>query len=878
MPEIGQTISHFKIVEKLGSGGMGVVYRARDTRLDRFVAIKVLPAEKVADPERKRRFVQEAKAASALNHPNIVHIYDIDQSDGTDFIAMEYVEGKTLDQGIGHRGLRLNDALKYAVQIADALAKAHSAGIIHRDLKPTNIMVNEDGVVKVLDFGLAKLTGQVQADESASTVAVDAEGRPITEEGVIVGTVAYMSPEQAEGKKVDARSDIFSLGSVLYEMVTGQKAFQGTSKMSTLSAILHQEPKPVSGIAPAISGDLEKLINRCLRKDPARRFQHMDDLKIALDELKEESDSGRLAATAPPVKRNRRRLLAALLALPLLVAAGWQFLKYAGHNSKPPALVQLTSYPGSEQYPCFSPDGQQVAFAWDGEREDNYDIYVKLVGETNALRLTTDAAPEEWPAWSPDGKRIAFKRSEPGAPGIWLVSPLGGAEQKLADVQTLGQMSWSPDGKWLAVTRGFTPDNVGDVRGIFLVPVDGGEPRRLSDPKEPAFDIHPGFSPDGRLLAYASCASTYSCDVFVQQLDSSYNPREPPRRITRQGLYVSGIAWSRDGRSLIYSGSLSWGVIHRLWRVGSSGGQPPEQLELAAGFQALYPSVTLAGDRLAFYVIASNYDIWRCPLGGVPEPFLRSSLHDYSPQYSPDGSRIAFASGRSGDVMEIWIAGADGSRPFQLTRGPGRGQGTPRWSPDGRLIAFDSLGEDGISHIYVIDANGGRARRVGSGMSTEGAPSWSRDGKWIYFYSNRTGRKEVWRASLGEGAAQQVTDNGGDAAFESTDGRTLFYTRSIASPLFARPLDGGPERQVLDHVVMRAFAVFADGIYYIGRPGADNQYPIQFHNFSTGANSLAARVERPLQQGLSVSPDRKIILFSKSATSGSDLMLVENFR
>ena len=278
---IGKTLDHYQITEKVGEGGMGVIYKARDTHLDRFVAIKVLPAEKVADPDRKRRFVQEAKAASALNHPNIVHVYDIDQSEGTDYIAMEYVEGKTLDQRIGRRGLPLNDALKYAVQIADALAKAHSAGIVHRDLKPTNIMVNEDGVVKVLDFGLAKLTEQIQGDETASTATTDSEGRPITEEGVIVGTVAYMSPEQAEGKKVDARSDIFSLGSVLYEMVTGQKAFQGTSKISTLAAVLHQEP-PALGHAPP---DLAANISRCLRKDPGDRFQHADELKRALQQI-----------------------------------------------------------------------------------------------------------------------------------------------------------------------------------------------------------------------------------------------------------------------------------------------------------------------------------------------------------------------------------------------------------------------------------------------------------------------------------------------------------------------------------------------------------------------------------------------------------------
>ena len=289
---IGKTVSQYQILDKLGEGGMGVVYKARDTHLDRTVAIKVLPPEKVSDPERKRRFVQEAKSASALNHPNIVTIYDIDQSGGVDFIAMECVAGKTLDELIPRKGMRLKEVLKNAVQIADALATAHAAGIVHRDLKPANVMVTYKGLVKVLDFGLAKLTEPVGSDETRTTETLE----PHTEEGTIVGTVAYMSPEQAEGKKVDARSDIFSLGSVLYEMVTGQKAFQGTSKMSTLAAILHQEPKPASAIGQTIPADLEKLISRCLRKDPERRWQAMADLKVALQELKEDSDSGRLQA------------------------------------------------------------------------------------------------------------------------------------------------------------------------------------------------------------------------------------------------------------------------------------------------------------------------------------------------------------------------------------------------------------------------------------------------------------------------------------------------------------------------------------------------------------------------------------------------------
>src|SRR5439155_21269634 len=259
---------------------------ARDTHLNRMVAIKLLRAERVADEGRKRRFVQEAQAASALNHPNIVVIHDISSQNGLDYMVMECVAGKTLDALIPRQGMRLGDALKVAVQMADALVRAHAAGIVHRDLKPSNVMVSEDGHVKLLDFGLAKLTEIAPAGEDERTRTRP----PETEEGTIMGTTAYMSPEQAEGRRVDARSDIFSFGSVLYEMVAGQRAFTGESRLSTLSAILKEEPKAPAGV-PA---DLEKIIRRCLRKDAARRFQHMDDLKVALEEVREDSESGKL--------------------------------------------------------------------------------------------------------------------------------------------------------------------------------------------------------------------------------------------------------------------------------------------------------------------------------------------------------------------------------------------------------------------------------------------------------------------------------------------------------------------------------------------------------------------------------------------------------
>jgi hypothetical protein len=362
------------------------------------------------------------------------------------------VPGKTLDQLIGRKGLRVNEALKYAVQIADALAEAHSAGIIHRDLKPSNVIVGENGHVKVLDFGLAKLT-EVTTGEFGETATMRARDDPSTEEGVIFGTVAYMSPEQAEGKKVDARSDIFSFGSMLYEMVTGRQAFHRDSKLSTLSAILRDDPKPVSAVVPDTPRDLEKLIIRCVRKDPDRRFQHMADVKVALEELKEESDSGKLTSIVPPgalrpVKSRWMWTLAGTAVLLIVaIAVGFWFLHPRSHPA--PKIVPLTSYPGRQITPAFSPDGKQVAFAWDGEKGENFDIYLKLVGAGTPLRLTNNPANEYAPAWSPDGRYISFCRGEEHSE-IWMVSALGGTERRLADSAGCSGLSWSPDGKFLA--------------------------------------------------------------------------------------------------------------------------------------------------------------------------------------------------------------------------------------------------------------------------------------------------------------------------------------------------------------------------------------------------------------------------------------------
>ncbi len=399
---ITRTIAHYEILAPIGEGGMGVVYRALDTRLGRPVAVKLLRPDGVIDGERRKRFVQEARAASALNHPHIITIYDIGQAEGADFIAMEYIAGPSLASVIGHSRMSIGDALKYGVQIADALGAAHAAGILHRDLKPANIMVSTAGdkrAIKVLDFGLAKLTdpaGDTHIDERVSTGTARAAAHLQTEEGTILGTAAYMSPEQAEGKPADARSDVFSFGTVLYEMVTGRRAFSGATRMSTLAAILHTEPPPPSQAIPGLSPDLEKLILRCLRKSPERRWQSMADLKVALEDMLEELNARKVAGYAESTRAHRwRTILAAAAAIAAVGFGAWWLAMRPRPEAGPTTfLTRLTSDVGWTDYPAISLDGKMLVYASDRSGENNLDIWVQQIPDGPPVRLTSHAADE----------------------------------------------------------------------------------------------------------------------------------------------------------------------------------------------------------------------------------------------------------------------------------------------------------------------------------------------------------------------------------------------------------------------------------------------------------------------------------------------------
>ena len=581
-------------------------------------------------------------------------------------------------------------------------------------------------------------------------------------------------------------------------------------------------------------------------------------------------------------------------------------------------VVQLTSMNGIETSPTFSPDGTQVAFSWNGEREDNYDIYVKTVGSSDVRRLTTDPAAETIPVWSPDGKEIAFLRDHPGGgTNVYSVLPTGGGERKLSDFRIGGgpsaRIAWSPDQRWI-VGR---PDMAEDLAkngswALYLIPIGGGTPRRLTGAKPPDIDLTPAFSPDGRRLAYVACVnfSGRSCRVSVLELGADYTPAGPPRPLANARQNRS-IAWSRDGASVVYDTNARG--RSELWRMSVDGGGEPERLEMP-GDHSRQPAIAPAGDRLAFERASQALSIYKLRARGEPEPVLVSTAWDYNPQFSPDGRRIAFSSGRSGDVEEIWLASADGSGAEQLTHGPGTRQTLPAWSPDGRHIAFESTGADGRTDIWVIAAVGGVPRRVTTDPGDENAPVWSRDGQaYLLSFGSRRRRTAGWPrhvAGLFRGWAVHTRD-GREAArpvvFESIDGKALIYQSRVVyestdgtsyptfgdGPLLAVPIAGGTPRLVLPCVRQLSWAVVNTGVFYSpcgSRRDRDqsngfvqtwppgSKIPIQVLDASTGRVRVLGSVKAPFEPNrLAVSPDGKTVLVHRNTTT-SDLMLIENFR
>jgi Tol biopolymer transport system component len=703
---MGRKLGRYHVLSRLGAGGMGVVYRARDTRLNRDVALKVLPAASIADAVRKRRFVQEARAASALNHPHIVSIYDIDQIDGIDFIAMECVPGKTLVEMIGSKGLPAKEAFAYGIQIAGALSAAHAAGIIHRDLKPGNVMVTGDGQVKVLDFGLAKL---VEPPEGGSS----------TGSAWIAGTPAYMSPEQAEAKKVDTRSDIFSFGAVLYEMLTGQPAFGRESMSATVAAILRDEPGPVPELVPGLNG----LLGHCLQKDPDRRYHAMADVKIALENLAQHP------AFAATKRRERALLGVAAVALMAAAAGGTWLLVKPKTAAAPPPVTQLTFDGRLAMNPSISADGKYVAYASDRAGEGNLDIWLKALPAGEPIRLTTDEANEDYPSFSPDGTKIAF-RSERDGGGIYVVPVRGGEPRLVAKNAT--KPLYSPDGKHLLFS---TPKGV-DLFEAGVMPAEGGEPYKFRE----ADTFHsPVWSPDSnKILAVAGkTPGSLPTTWFVLPLGGG----APILSHKRDSRADTPLVWLPDNRVIFSSSTGLWASLDdvvNLWTAKLSPGdwkltEPLEPLTYGGG--RITSASVSSGGTVVFSSTVAPTRLWSFSLPKEGQPSEGDMLAipsggglDYSPSLSLTG-KMAYVSRKAGkwslwardlkDGRERWLAGIEADTTYAVSA---------IINSQGSRVAYNSCPGNHCA-IYMVSVSGGAPQKICDGCGELRA--WSRDGSMM---------------------------------------------------------------------------------------------------------------------------------------------------
>ena len=865
-----ETVGPYRVLEEIGRGGMAVVYKAEDPRLGRFVALKFLSPNLTSGYQGKQRMISEARAASRLDHPNICTIYDIGETpDGRLYLAMAYYEGRTLADRLLGGPLPAEEALAITAQIARAIGHAHEAGVIHRDIKPSNVLLTSRGEVKVLDFGLAK--------QGALS---------ITEPGIRLGTVYYASPEQARGKEVDARTDLWSLGATLYEMLTGRPPFPGEDPVAVLYKIVHEDPPP---LGPGVPARVARIVRKLLAKNPGARYASAGDLLRDLGVSVSSVSDPQWSRTAGAGGWSWKTVVAAL-AVPVLVASGaLLFLRHPLGRPAPPAPpappVPLTSFPGREELASFSPDGSQAAFSWNGPNLDNFDIYVKMIDSPAPLRLTRHEAWESSPAWSPAGNEIAFLRERSdGGVEVLLTTPIGGSERLLASAvcSVRSGLSWSPDGRRILVADRASPHGPPEVA---VIDATTGEKQTLAPAPANSVEVRsPVFSPDGRSVAFDVLHGAGLGDTYLLA-DGEV------RRLTSMGGEPEGLAWTSDGDQILCARISSEGR-RAMWRVPAAGGVP-SPLEL--GDNPSQPALWPAGSRLAFSKRSTSYGIVRIDARGrlnppPVSPFIASTRFDATPHYSPDGSRIAFASSRSGGV-QIWICDADGTNLRQLTSlGTA---GSPRWSPDGSQLAFDSIVE-GNADVYVVSARGGPPRRVTTNEAEDVVPSWSGDGRWIYFASLRSGRLQVWKIPSdagGEAAVNpvQVTTDGGFHANESRDGTVLYYSKSRSpdNAIWRMPVAGGPEELLIDSVSSGwgNWEIARDGIYFVDNRGpagqfVDTKWSVCFYRFrDRSVSEVVPLIHVPTRggEGLGVSPDGRWILLGH-VVNESDLMLVERFR
>jgi eukaryotic-like serine/threonine-protein kinase len=869
--DVGQVLSHYKILEKLGEGGMGVVYKAQDLRLDRLVALKLLPRQLLFSEEEVGRFQQEAKAISSLNHPNIATIYDVGQADGQKFLVLEYLPGGTLKSKVKQaytsgNALSLPEIVRYALQTARGLAHSHRHGIIHRDVKTENLMLSEEGNIKITDFGLAKLKG----------------GAGLTKSGSAVGTAAYMSPEQFRGEEIDLRSDIFSFGIVLYELMTGSLPFRGEHEAALSYSIVNETPIPIKSLRPDVPPALEQIIDRCLEKDKEKRFQSVEDIVNELQNLRQATTPGASQA------ENRSQIGWITVAGVAILAVIVYLLIQSKKSSAPQELLhvklaQETIAEGTEEYPAWSPDGAFLAYS--GDVKGYNKIFVKNVATGEDSQVTKGSTDDIQPAWSNDNKQLLFVRShqpngklEPGdifgqydGGDIWMIDLA--TENETRFIENAFDPAYSPDGERIAFDASWA-----GPRRIWTVDNRGRNPKQLSsDISDAVAHIMPKWSPDGSKIVFQNIERT-KFDLKIVNVGSG-----GMTSVTDDLFRDISPIWSRSGNAIYFSSDRSGGL--NLWRIpvssnGSAAGLP-QQLTTGAG-QDVQVAIAPDGKRLAFSILKLNADIWELPFSpdsgkptGSPQEVIATTREDSRGAWSPDGSMIAFNSDR-GDDMNIWVYTIRDKSTRQLTNGAG-GDFQPNWSPDGKLLAFFST-RAGNPDIWTVDLGTGELKQLTRNTSVEINPIYSPDGSSIGFQSDASGRLEPW-VMKSDGSDQrrlatmEVTGHFmrwlGDGTF------LIFKSPNPSQPgLWSAPLAGG------DPVF---FAVVQGGSHMSFSPRYDAIMDVVGHKelwlnpLKGGAPAKVfhfddpeSRIDYPVW-----SPDGKWILFDRVKPLGGDIWIME---
>jgi serine/threonine protein kinase/Tol biopolymer transport system component len=937
--EKGTTISHYKILSQIGAGGMGDVYVAEDKRLHRKLALKVLPADVASNKDRMRRFNQEAVAAAALNHPNIAHVYEIGESDGVHFIAMEFIDGVTLRDKIHRDRPGLRKVLGYLQNVATALAKAHAAGIVHRDLKPENIMVTNDNYTKILDFGLAKLVEpdntfgtREPAGSETATALLQQHSLP----GTILGTVGYMSPEQAQGRinEIDHRSDIFSFGCILFEAATGQKAFEGKDVIDSLHKIVHTPTPQIRDFNPNAPADLQRIVRRCLAKEPDKRYQSIKDVAIEIEDLRQELkaaadpdssaspspvaemssagsqpistdspvlanggtaqiDAARTTSSAEylvsQVKEHKKGVLIGLgILVPVIVGAAFGIYKFAGSKQAGTApsfesmkITKLTDT-GAAGDAAISPDGKYVVHVKQDAGQES--LWVRHIGTGSNVQIIPPAEVEYGRlTFSPDGGYIYFPRRKVDEENraLYQVPVLGGEPTEL-NSNVGSTVTFSPDGKRIAFVRGRNEST------IIVANADGTGEQPLATLKRPEFFKHsgPAWSPDGTVIAVSTGATDdsgrYQRIVEIRVEDGTMKPIG-----SSKWADCGQVAWLANGSGVIANNFYLGSNISQVYQISYPGGE----VQKITNDLLSYHGISLTADSNSIVVVQEDRvsNIWSAPDGDTsrPKQLTRGSAKyegRVGLRWTPDG-RIVFTH-TSGLAPHIWIMDEDGSSQRQLNQSIGI---HPSVSPDGRYVVF-SAQKGGVTSIWRMDIDGGNQRQLAS----DGVfPSFSPDGLWItYTGIELPGEPRMWRVSIDGGDPVRLTDYLSSAGSVSPDGKSIaaIYREQRDSParLAIIPFEGGQPTKLLDlppgyNTVDVSAGVsqrphwLPDGrslAYIVTRNGVSNIWSIPIDG---GEPKQLTDFTTYQIAWFDLSPDGKPNLFSRGATT-KDVVLISGFR